>query len=89
MDKTGLTGGTCYLINSGRMSTSNGPNSGKSKAVGKAYVWLTSHIPISVAVDFGPAYTPVDIRSITLARLPIVMALAQGSEDKFWVSSAS
>lgn len=87
VSKTGLTGGTCILINSGSMSTSNGPWKGRSKAEGQAWTWLSADIPIAIAVDFGPPWTAVDLKFITLARLPIVMLLAQGTEDKFWVSS--
>ena len=87
VNKTGLTGGTSILLNSGSMSSSNGPNKGRSKAEGKAWAWLSTDIPLAIAVDFGPPWTAIDVKFITLSRLPIVMMLAQGTEDKFWVRS--
>ena len=68
------------------MTTSNGPNSGRSKAEGMAHVLLTCDIPRNQDVNFGPAWTAIDMKWITEARLPILMHLAKAVESKFWVS---
>ena len=86
MDQTGTTGGFHYLLNSGCMSTSNGPNAGRSKAICICHVWLVCEIPDNLDLDFGPAWTAINIKFINAARLPIFMNLVKAVEDKYWVS---
>ena len=86
VDKTGLTSGTCIIYNSGCMTTSNGPNAGRSKAIPLAYALYGFDVPYVLDLNFGPAWTTLDMRHISAARIPIVMRLAQVVEDKFWVS---
>ena len=86
MDHSGFSCGTNLLFNSGCMSTSAGDNQGRSKAIPMSYVLLTFQIPYAQHVNFGPAWTPLDMTQISAARIPLVMHLAQAVEDKFWVS---
>lgn len=86
VDKSGLSGGTNILYNSGCMTTSAGDNQGRSKAIPMSYALLAFDIPYAYHVNFGPAWTALDMTHISPARIPLVMHLAQAIEDKFWVS---
>ena len=82
MDRDGLTGGTNFQFNSGCMTTSAGPNQGRSKAIPMSWVLICCEIPYGQNVSFAPAWTPVDMHYITTARIPLAMRLAQAVEDK-------
>ena len=86
MDNKGLSCGTNILFNSGCMSTSAGENQGRSKAIPMSYSLLTFDIPYAYDVNFGTAWSPLDMTHITAARIPLMMHLAQAIEDRFWVS---
>ena len=67
------------------MSTASGKTSGLSKAVALCHFWFTCQVPYSAIVDWSGAWTAVDMKYYTTARLPILMKLAQATEDFFWV----
>ena len=83
-DCRGFTAGSFLIYNS--ECTSNGPMKGLSKATCYAYVWMACEIPMVQALNFGGAWTSVSMDKFTLARIPIVMCLAEAVDAKFWVS---
>ena len=85
-DSRGFTAGSFLIYNSGCMSSSNGPNRGLTKATCYAYVWMACEIPMVQSLNFGGAWTSVAMDRFTLARIPIVMGLAEAVDAKFWVS---
>ena len=86
VDKTGLTCGSSIVYNSGCMSTSAGPNAGRSKAIPLSYALYGFNVPYALDLNFAPAWTTLDMKHISASRIPIIMRLAQAVEDKFWVS---
>ena len=85
-DEFGYSLGQHLIINSGCMSSSNGPNKGWSKACGFSYAWITCKIPPVKTLNWGGAWTSLSLEYFTLERLPLVMHLAQAADQKFWVS---
>ena len=71
------------------MTTSAGPNSGRSKAIPLSYALYGFEVPYGLDLNFGPAWTTLDMKHVSAARIPIIMRLAQAVEDKFWVSFLS
>ena len=86
MDQFGLDGGSHIILNSGCMSTSAGPMQGYSKSTAISYILFNFDIHYARSVNMGGAWTSVDLKDISSSRIPIMMALAQACEQKFWVS---
>ena len=67
------------------MSTSAGPMQGYSKAIGVAFCLMVCKIPYSLNVNFGGAWTSLNLMDIAPERIPIFMSLVDGLNEKFWV----
>ena len=67
------------------MSTSAGPMQGASKAIGVAYGLFVFDIPYNLNVNWGGAWTGLDLKFISKCRIPIMMSLASGVDSFFWV----
>ena len=69
------------------MSTSCGPQHGWSKAAALAYVWLIFYYQYPISVNFGHAWTSLDMRNVPEKRVPLMMLLASAVDDRFWVNN--
>ena len=82
----GLFAGACMLICSGIASHGGGRNQGLSKALAMVFVLLVCPGYYTVAMDWLPAWTAINLTHFKAQFYPIINALAIAADHHFYVS---